>query len=72
MAYELKELSKEEGEQLTKELQEVLAKYNAEMGVSSSIQLLKRVEITEPILSPIQPKDLDGNTDTKTEEDKVD
>lgn len=56
MAYELKELSKEEGEALTKDLQEVLTKHNCEMGVVSSIQLLKRVET--PIESPIQEKDL--------------
>ncbi len=54
MAYKLEELSKEEGDKLTAELQEVLARYDAEMGVSSSIQLLKRVEIKEPIPSPAE------------------
>lgn len=44
------ELTFEEGEALTKGLQEVLAKHNAEMGVISSIQLLKRVELPdEPV-----------------------
>lgn len=39
-----RELTQEEGEALTKDLQEVLVKHNAELGVVSSIQLLKRVE----------------------------
>jgi len=42
--YHLEELTPEDAANLTKELQEVLAKYNAEMGVSSSINLMKRVE----------------------------
>lgn len=50
--YTLEEPSKEESEALTKDLQEVLAKHNCEMGVSSSINLLKRVP--KDILSPIQ------------------
>lgn len=47
MDYGTVELTKEEGDALTKELQDVLAKHNAEMGVVSSIQLLKRVEIPD-------------------------
>lgn len=50
---ETRELTKEEGEALTKDLTAVLEKHNAELGVVSSIQLLKRVD--------------DGNED-KTEE----
>ena len=48
-----RELTFEEGEALTKDLQAVLEKHNAEMGVVSSIQLLKRE---------------DDNGETKTEE----
>lgn len=57
--YSLEELSKEEGEKLTIELQAVLAKYNAEMGVSSSIQLLRRVPTD---LTP-SPKEFTDGTD---------
>lgn len=39
-----RELTKEEGDALTKDLQEVLIKHNCEIGVVSSIQLLKRVD----------------------------
>ncbi len=39
-----RELTFEEGEALTKDLQDVLEKHGAEMGVVSSIQLLKREE----------------------------
>ena len=38
----MRELNKEEGEALTKDLQAVLEKHNAELGVIASIQLLKR------------------------------
>lgn len=66
MASRLEELSKEEGIELTKALQEVLETFNCELGVVSNIQLLKRVEDKEPILSPIQPND--GNSEeTKTD-----
>lgn len=43
-----RELTKEEGEALTKDLQEVLEKHNAELGVVASIQLLKRTEDSVP------------------------
>lgn len=70
MTYKLEELSKEEAEQITAELTAVLDKWNVEMGVSSSINIMKRVE--EGVLSPLQP-DGDSNnikeeTDTTTEE----
>lgn len=42
-----RELTQEEGEALTKDLQEVLLKHGAEMGVIASIQLLKREEVDE-------------------------
>ncbi len=38
----MRELTKEEGEALTKDLQAVLEKHNADMGVVANIQLLKR------------------------------
>jgi len=45
-----RELTQEEGDALTKDLQDVLAKHDAELGVSSTIQLMKRV--ADPIPSP--------------------
>ncbi len=41
---ETRELTFEEGQALTKDLQAVLEKHNAELGVVSSIQLLKRID----------------------------
>lgn len=64
--FTLVELSKEEGDALTKDLQEVLAKHNCELGVKAAINLMKRVEIDEqdePIISPYNGTDSD-----KTEE----
>jgi len=52
MSYRLEELSKEEGEALTNELQAVLEKHGAEMSVKSTIELSKRVEVKDPIPSP--------------------
>lgn len=46
--YELVPLNVEEGDMLTKDLQEVLAKHNAEMQVKSSIVLFKRVALKNP------------------------
>jgi hypothetical protein len=68
ITYSLREMDKEEGAKLTAELQAVLAKYDAEMGVSSNIELLKRVATPtntteEPIVSPLQQDDL-GNDNT--------
>lgn len=60
-----RELTKEEGEALTKDLQEVLKKHNAEMGVISSIQLLKRVE--EEIKSPFIENGENPTTKEKTD-----
>lgn len=45
--YTLRELSKEEGIELTKDLQEVLKKHDSEMSVTSTITLLKRVPVTK-------------------------
>lgn len=64
--YITRELTKEEGEALSKDLTEVLIKHNAEMGVVSSISLMKRVEVTEEgIPSPLYPN---GESDNTTEE----
>lgn len=55
--YTLADLTPEEAESLTKEITEVLAKYNAEIGVTSKINIMKRVEDTkggEEIISPLQ------------------
>ncbi len=57
---ELRPLNQEEGDALTKDLQEVLLKHGAELGVKANIELLKRVE---SIKSPFTP---DGtNTEDK-------
>ena len=68
MAYDLRELSKDEGDALTKDLQEVLEKHNCEMGVTSAIQLLKRVEKEEATPSPAEFQINNGeNPETKTD-----
>lgn len=48
--YVLEDLTPQEAAALTKDLQDVLKKHNAEMGVKSAIELLKRVpaKSTEP------------------------
>lgn len=63
MEYTTRELTKEEGDALTKELQEVLERHNAEMSVMSVIQLLKREpkDIPSPFIT-------DGDTNGTTEE----
>ena len=43
--YKLAELSQEDAKKLTEELQAVLAKYNAEMNVSSNLHILQRVPV---------------------------
>lgn len=71
MDYETRELTKEEGDALTKDMQELLQKHSAELGVISSIQLLKRVSTVnkEPIPSFLTKEDIDNgnNSDTETE-----
>lgn len=62
--YTTRELTKEEGEALTKDMQEVLEKHNAEMSVMSVIQLLKR-ELIQDIPSPFIK---DGENNGTTEE----
>lgn len=68
MEYTTRELTQEEGAELTKDLQDVLKKHNAEMGVVSTIQLLKRVEVKEEgVPSPFIVK-TNGDTPLTTEE----
>ncbi len=52
MNYTLQPLSEEEFKNLSSELTEVLNKYNAELGVKSTIEILKRVEKKEDVTSP--------------------
>lgn len=54
----MRELTKEEGEALTKDIQVVLEKHNADMGVVANIQLLKR-------------DDEIGTTETEKEREKA-
>ena len=49
MSYSLEELTPEQAKALTDDLQAVLEKHNAEMGVVSNIQLLRRVEKQEDV-----------------------
>ena len=58
--------TKEEADALTKDLQEVLKKHNANMGVKAVIELL-----VEDIPSPFLVKE-DGNDTNKTETSKID
>lgn len=53
MSYSLKELTSEEAESIAKEIQAVLEKYDCEMGVVASMQIMKRQE--DAVLSPMQP-----------------
>lgn len=65
--YTLAELTPEEAASLTKDLQEVLIKHNCEMGVTSAINLMKRVdEIPSPYLDGDSPKNT-KETDTSPE-----
>lgn len=61
LPYSLEELSPEDSKNLTDELQAVLAKYDAEMGVTSHINIMKRVHP-----SPLSREDLD-NDESSTE-----
>lgn len=70
--FELRPLSIEKMQQLTNELTAILEKYNCEMGVKSTIELLERVEIKEEITkeegipSPFLPPN--GESDKPIEE----
>ena len=68
--YTLKDLSPEEAKKVTEELQAVLAKYDCDMGVTSTINIMKRVPVptnSEPILSPIQPNNPNGEPNTNND-----
>lgn len=67
--YTTRELTKEEGEALTADMKAVLEKHDAELGVVSSIQLLKRVKV-EPKVAPVEsPKEFyGGDTNQGTQE----
>lgn len=67
MNYTTRELTKDEGDALTKDLQAVLEKHGAELGVVSTISLMKRIETPEGELSPLSPSDVTRN-DTNTSE----
>lgn len=61
--YTLNELTKEEADALTHDLQEVLKKHNCEMGVTSAINLMKRVE--KGIPTPFNVNDEPNTTEEK-------
>lgn len=68
MEYTTRQLTKEEGDALSKEMLELLNKHDAELGVVSSIQILKRVEkVEEGIPTPFLTQD--GENPTTTEEE---
>ncbi len=64
--YTLEELSVEDADNLTRELQQVLEKYGAEMGVVSNINLMKRVPV-EGVLSPLTMEDIENGGGTESE-----
>ena len=64
MDYTTRELTKEEGDALSTEMIALLEKHGAELGVVSSIQILKRVPANEDTPSPYQ----DGEEPNTTEE----
>lgn len=71
--YTLQELTPEEFKALNDDMQAVLLKHNAEMQVTSRIELLKRVEVKKeegiPTPFPLKENDKDTkeNTDSETE-----
>lgn len=74
MEYHLEEPTIEEHAALTKDLQEVLIKHNAEMGVTSSINLMKRVPNTVEAPKEEIPSSYteNGESTDNTEETKTD
>lgn len=63
MDFTTRELTKEEGEIVSKDLTEILNKHNCEIGVVSSIQILKRVP--KDIVSPFMPNNNGESDNTK-------
>jgi hypothetical protein len=68
--YKLGELNVEEAKAVTKELQDVLAKHNCEMGVKAALEILKRIPVeegipsTDPSVNPL----LNGDNNDKSQE----
>lgn len=67
----VRSLTQEELQALTSDLQEVLIKHNAEMGVTSTISLMRVVSSpNEPEKQDSEPEDVpDGGEETKEEAD---
>ena len=66
--YTLTDLSLEEQEAIKKDIDTVLEKYNAEIQVTSTIHILKRVEPNSPSPYTINESDSNGKEDTSTSE----
>lgn len=65
--YTTRQLTEAEAEALTKDMTEVLEKHGADMGVVATIQIMKRVEVSEEgIKSPFIVQN--GENPTTTEE----
>lgn len=62
LTYTTRELTPQEAEAITKDIQEVLEKHNCEIGVKAAIEILKREEVQDFLVPP--------NGDSTTEEDK--
>ncbi len=65
MSKNLQPLTQEELETLTAELNAVLVKHNAEMSVSSTISLMKVVEVEETINESENSSETEEESDTK-------
>lgn len=67
--YKLTDLTPDEAKALTKELQDVLAKYDCEIGITSNMTIMKRIPAVkgedvkgDAVLSPIQINGSDNGT----------
>lgn len=67
MEYSLEEPSKEDADAVTAELKEVLEKYDCEMQVTSTINILKRT-YPDVVKSPYNGTESTTETDTTSEE----
>lgn len=63
---QVRELTKEELQSLTNDLGEVLKKHNAEMGVTSSINLMKVVEEVEEEVTKTDDNKEEEKTETNS------
>lgn len=66
--YTLAELTTEEGDAFTKEMTELLEKHNVEVGVKSTIEILKRVEVKEDGVPTPYTDNGESNTTEETPE----